>query len=164
MTVLDYIIIGVVVFSAVAGVLRGLLREVCSLVTWILAFWLAWRLGPSLEPHLGGALFRGRTPLGCPRSHFHPGADGGRRRRRAGLAPGSPVPFSGLDRLLGFLLGVVRGLVILGVAAMICHAVRLDDEAWWRGSRLAPYVEAVANVLRSMAGETWVERATSRFR
>ena len=37
---------GVVLFSAVAGVIRGFLREICSLITWILAFWLAWKFGP----------------------------------------------------------------------------------------------------------------------
>ncbi|MET0291515.1 MAG: CvpA family protein [Steroidobacteraceae bacterium] len=164
MTVLDYIILGVVLFSAVAGVIRGFLREVCSLVTWILAFWLAWHFGPALEPHLGGALssepartWAARIPIfilvlmvgaaiGALLNHLV----------RVSL-------FSGLDRLLGFVLGVLRGLVILGVAAMIGHAVRLDGESWWRGSRLAPYVESVANGLRSIAGEEWVERATSRF-
>jgi len=165
MTVLDYIIIGVVLFSAVAGVIRGLLREICSLVTWILAFWLAWRLGPSLEPHLGGALaseqvrhWAARVPIFI-------------LVLMVGAAAGALVShvvrlslFSGLDRMLGFVLGVLRGLVILGLAAMICQAVRLDEETWWQGSRLVPYIESVANVLRSTAGETWVERATSRFR
>jgi membrane protein required for colicin V production len=164
MTVLDYIILGVVLFSAVAGVVRGFVREVCSLVTWILAFWLAWRFGPSLEPHLGGALgsepvrtWAARVPIFI-------------LVLMVGAAVGALINhlvrvsfFSGLDRLLGFVVGVLRGLVILGVAAMICHAVRLDGETWWRGSRLVPYVEGVANVLRSIAGEEWVERATSRF-
>jgi membrane protein required for colicin V production len=164
MTVLDYIILGVVLFSAVAGALRGLLREICSLVTWILAFWCAWHFGPLLEPHLGGALtsetarhWAARVPIfilvlmlgtavGALLSHLV----------RVSL-------FSGLDRLLGLLLGVLRGLVILGVGAIICHAVRLDDEPWWRNSRLVSYVEGVANLLRTTAGEDWVERATSRL-
>ena len=164
MTVLDYIILGVVVFSAVAGGIRGFLREICSLVTWVLAFWLAWRFGPLLEPHLGGALsseavrhWAARVPIFI-------------LVLMVGAAIGALVShlvrlslFSGLDRLLGLLLGVLRGLVILGLAAMICHAVKLDEEAWWRGSRLAPYVEGVANVLRGTTGEAWVERATSRF-
>jgi membrane protein required for colicin V production len=164
MTVLDYIILGVVLFSAGAGLFRGFLREVCSLITWILAFWLAWHFGPALEPHLGGALgsetvrtWAARVPIFI-------------LVLMVGAAIGALLHhlvrvslFSGLDRLLGFLLGVLRGLVILGVAAMICHAVRLDAEPWWKGSRLAPYVEGVANVLRSVAGEEWVQRASSRL-
>jgi membrane protein required for colicin V production len=164
MTVLDYIILGVLLFSAVAGLIRGFLREVCSLVTWVLAFWLAWRFGPALEPHLGGALgsepvrsWAARVPIFI-------------LVLMAGAAVGALLNhlvrvslFSGLDRLLGFVLGVLRGLVVLGVAAIICHAVRLDGEPWWQGSRLVPYVESVANLLRSIAGEAWVQRASSRL-
>jgi membrane protein required for colicin V production len=164
MTVLDYIIIGVVLFSAVAGVFRGFLREIFSLVTWVLAFWFAWHFGPSLEPHLGGALDSGPVRTWAARVPIFILV------LMIGTAVGALVNhlvrlslFSGLDRLLGLVLGVLRGLVILGVGAMICHAVRLDGEPWWRGSRLAPYVESVANVLRSVAGEEWVQRATSRL-
>lgn len=160
MTVLDYIILGVVLFSAVAGLLRGFLREVCSLVTWIVAFWAAWHYGPLLEPHLGGAL---RDP---PVSTWAARVPIFLVVLMCGTALGALVThvmrlslFSSLDRLLGFLLGVLRGLVVLGVGAMICHAVRLDGEIWWKGSRLVPYVESVANLLRSVGGEEWVRRA-----
>lgn len=165
MTVLDYIILGILLFSAVAGVIRGFLKEVISLATWVLAFWCAWHYGPSLEPHLGGAIgeppfstWAARVPIfilvlmvgaavGALVSHFV----------RLSL-------FSGLDRLLGFALGVLRGLVILGVGAIICQAVKLDGEPWWRGSRLVPYVEGVANLLRSAGGEAWVRRVESTVR
>jgi hypothetical protein len=56
MVTLDYIIIGIVLISAIAGLMRGFLLTVCSLVTWVLAVWLSWKLAPSLVPHLGGAL------------------------------------------------------------------------------------------------------------
>ena len=44
--------------------------------------------------------------------------------------------FSGLDRLLGFVLGLVRGLVIVGIGIILAQAMRLDGEAWWKQSRL----------------------------
>ena len=52
----DYSIIALLGFSCIVGFMRGLLREVISLITWLLAATLAWRLGTVLEPHLGGAL------------------------------------------------------------------------------------------------------------
>lgn len=164
MTVLDYIILGVLLFSAVAGIIRGFLREICSLISWILAFWLAWHYGPSLEPHLGGALASEPVRTWAARALIFILV------LMVGAAVGALVNhlarvslFSGIDRMLGFLLGVFRGLVILGLAAMICHAVRLDTEPAWRESRLVPYVESVANVLRSVAGEDWVRRASAGF-
>jgi hypothetical protein len=36
---------------------------------------------------------------------------------------------------------------------MLCHAVRLEGEPWWRRSLLVPYAEHAANVLRAMVGE-----------
>jgi hypothetical protein len=36
---------------------------------------------------------------------------------------------------------------------MLCHALRLNGEPWWRGSTLMPYGERAANVLRGMVGE-----------
>ncbi len=56
MVAIDYIILAIVLVSAVTGLIQGFLREVCSLVSWVLAVWLAWKIGPSLEPHLGGVL------------------------------------------------------------------------------------------------------------
>lgn len=161
MTVVDYVIVGLLLFSAVAGLMRGFLREVCSLVTWVLAFWLSWHYGPKLEPYLGGALanppfstWAGRVPVFI-------------LVLLAGAAVGALLShlvrlslFSGVDRLLGFVLGALRGLVILGVVAIICQAARLDGEAWWKHSRLVPYVQGVASSLRAIAGDR-LTRATS---
>ncbi len=52
----DYVIIALLAFSCAAGLYRGLLREVVSLLTWLLAVLLSWHLASLLEPHLGGAL------------------------------------------------------------------------------------------------------------
>src|SRR5436305_14699693 len=52
----DYLIVALLAFSCVAGLYRGFMREVISLLTWLLAFWLAWHYAYLLEPHMGGAL------------------------------------------------------------------------------------------------------------
>jgi membrane protein required for colicin V production len=61
--------------------------------------------------------------------------------------------FNSLDRLLGLVFGLLRGAVVLGVLAMLCHAVRLNEETWYRGSTLVPYAEQAGNVLRGLVGE-----------
>src|ERR1700727_2511439 len=53
---LDYLLLALLVFSTVAGLMRGLLREVIALVTWVTAVWLAWSYSGLVESHLGGAL------------------------------------------------------------------------------------------------------------
>ena len=154
MTVIDYVILGILSVSAVAGLMRGFLREVCSLATWILAIWFAWHFGEKLEPYLGGefaeppfstcagrgvvfllVMFAG-TALGALISHLV----------RLSL-------FSGMDRFLGFILGAVRGLVVLGLIAIVAQNARLDEERWWKHSRMVPYVLGVSGGLRGIAGD-----------
>jgi membrane protein required for colicin V production len=150
----DYVLIAILVFSSIAGLMRGLLREVISLFTWLAAVWIAWTFSSSLEPYLGGALsdsavrpWAARTiifvailligaALGALVSHFV----------RLSL-------FSGVDRLLGLVFGLLRGVVALGMLAILAHAVRLHDEPWYRGSLLVPYAEQAGNVLRGLVGE-----------
>ena len=56
MTGADVLILLVLLGSTLIGALRGFIREAVSVVFWILAVWCAWKLGPVIEPHLGGLL------------------------------------------------------------------------------------------------------------
>lgn len=154
MVTLDYIILAIVLISAVAGLIQGFLREVCALVTWVLAVWLAWKLGPLIGPHLGGALAKEPYGLWAGRALVFVAV------LVVGAIVGAVVNhfvrlslFSGLDRLLGFVLGVLRGVVIVGVAVILAQTLRLDGEAWWQKSRLVPQFTPVANLLRTIVGD-----------
>ena len=158
----DYAIIVLLAISCIAGLLRGLLREVISLLTWVAAVWLAWQFSSVLEPHLGGALREAAVRPWAARAVIFIGV------LLVGAAVGAAVNhfvrlslFSGLDRLQGFVFGLLRGIVVLGVLAMLCHAVRLDDETWYRGSTLTPYADQAGNVLRALVGERKI-RASSQ--
>jgi membrane protein required for colicin V production len=63
--------------------------------------------------------------------------------------------FSGLDRLLGLLFGLMRGLVVLGVLVILGQLLRMDAEPWWGKSKLIPQATRVANGLRAIVGEHW---------
>lgn len=151
----DYVIILLMAFSCAAGLYRGLLREVVSLVTWLLAVLLAWHMAPLLEPHLGGALANEAVRPWAARVIIFVAV------MLVGAAVGALVThfvrlalLGSVDRMLGFLFGFLRGLVVLGLLAMLCHAVRLSDERWYRDSTLVPYVEHAGNVLRALVGES----------
>jgi membrane protein required for colicin V production len=156
MTAIDYILLAVLLGSALTGIWRGLVREVISLLTWVLAFWFAWRLGPLAEPWLDGYL---ADP---------PYRQWGGRALVFGIIVliGTVISFvmswivrrsalETFDRVLGFAFGLLRGIVLAGVVVVVCQAVRLDDAAWWQHSVLLPYVEQVAGALRVVAGSSW---------
>jgi membrane protein required for colicin V production len=149
----DYWVIAIVLASAIAGLMRGFLREVLAVVSWVLGLFIAWHFAYMLAPQLGGLLSdepvrswaaRGillflvlaiGAVVGLSVSHFV----------RLSI-------FIGTDRLLGFALGIVRGIIIVGVLVMVGQLLRLDGERWWRTALLAPYAEHVANGLRSFVG------------
>ncbi|MCC7462627.1 MAG: CvpA family protein [Gammaproteobacteria bacterium] len=150
----DYLILGLVALSCVYGLVRGLLRELVSLLTWFAAVLLAWRGSGWLEPYLGGALSGAAVRPWAARTLVFAGV------MLVGTALGGVVNhyvrlslFSGIDRLLGFVFGFLRGVVAIGLLAILCHAVRLHDEAWYRKSLLVPWGESAGNVLRSLVGE-----------
>jgi membrane protein required for colicin V production len=60
--------------------------------------------------------------------------------------------FSGMDRLLGFLFGASRGVVLIGVFVILGQLLKLDGEVWWRHSMLIHYGDSVANGLRVLVG------------
>ena len=61
--------------------------------------------------------------------------------------------FSGFDRFLGFVFGLLRGGVVIGVAVIIATSLRLDGERWWKQSKLIPYAETAGAAVRLVVGD-----------
>ncbi|MBS0379746.1 MAG: CvpA family protein [Proteobacteria bacterium] len=157
MNLADYLIIVAVLLSALGGAMRGFLREIVAFGAWIVALFLAWHFSDLIEPHLGGLLAGSEVRpwaarviivvlvlvlgafIGAILAHFV----------RLSL-------FSGMDRLLGFVFGLLRGLVLLGVFVILGQLLEINQEGWWRHSMLVPYGESFANGLRSLVGEAHV--------
>jgi membrane protein required for colicin V production len=155
MNIADYLIIAIVLTCGVVGLLRGFLREIIALVTWILALLLAWHFAGYLEPQLGGALASPQVRPWAARVLLLAlclliGAGAGATIVyfvRLGI-------FGGIDRLLGLVCGLLRGLLLLGVLVLFCQTLSLDGERWWRHSLLMPYAEDAAGFVRAMVGES----------
>jgi membrane protein required for colicin V production len=154
LTAVDVLILVVLLGSTVIGALRGFVREAVSVVFWILAVWGAWQFGPVIEPHLGGLLadpsiapWVGRLVIlvlillvgwvaGMMLSYF---------TRSIGLGT--------LDRVIGVLFGIVRGMVLVGLMIIGGELLHMTQEDWWNRSKLVPYGETVGDWLRAMVGE-----------
>jgi membrane protein required for colicin V production len=154
MNTTDYVIMGVILVSALVGAARGFLREAIAFVSWVIALLLAWHFSDLIEPHLGGLLAETAVKawvarliivllvllvgalIGAVADHFV----------RLSI-------FSGMDRLGGFAFGALRGFLLLGVFVIFGQLVHLDREHWWHDSHLIPTGESVANALRFLVGE-----------
>lgn len=56
-----------------------------------------------------------------------------------------------LDRLLGVLFGLIRGVVLISIAVMLGTQVQLDRTDWWRASRFMPVASEVAGWVKAFA-------------
>ncbi len=154
MIAVDYIILGILLISAIMGLVRGLLREAIAVITWFLAIILAWSFGSTLEPHLGGVLVGSPLRIWAARVIIFVFV----------LLLGGTVSvilghyvrvsmFAGMDKFLGLVFGIVRGVVIVGAFTIAVQAMRMDEDPTWKRSRLMPYAISVADALRGIVGE-----------
>jgi membrane protein required for colicin V production len=151
----DYWVVAIVLLFTIVGIMRGFLRELAAVVTWLLALFVAWHFSAGLvAPHLGGLLADEQVRPWAARAILlilvlFIGSV-------AGMLIGHFVRlslFSATDRFLGFAFGFIHSAIVLGVIVMICQLLHLDGERWWQESLLIPYAQRVANGLRTVVGE-----------
>ena len=154
MTTFDYMLLGVLLLSAVLGIVRGLIREALSLLIWAAALWSAARFGPQAASLFGRVLDNPLWQLWAGRLALFV----------AVLFVGSLVAWlvsyfvrrsviTGTDRILGMLFGFARGIVLAGLLVLALELGGFATEPWWRESKLLPYAAAVGAELRDVAKE-----------
>jgi uncharacterized membrane protein required for colicin V production len=58
-----------------------------------------------------------------------------------------------MDKFLGLVFGLIRGVVVVGAFTIAVQALRMDEDASWQRSKLMPYASGVADALRGIVGE-----------
>jgi membrane protein required for colicin V production len=132
---LDWVFLAVLLASFLLGMLRGLVYEVLSVMSWLAAFVLAQWLAPqagswlpmatSAEPVRYAAGFAVVFILAV----FAGGLVAWGMRKLVEAAGLRPV-----DRVLGAAFGLVRGVVLLLAAAVVVNMTPLRTAAWWTES------------------------------
>ena len=142
---IDTAILVIIALSAVISLLRGLVREVLSLLAWVVAFWVAKTFNPEMIGMLKdkislpsaqwfvayGLLFVG-TLFAVGIVNFLIG----RLIAATGL--------SGTDRMLGIVFGVARGVAICTLLVLLAGLTPLPRDPWWGQSHLIPYLQQMA--------------------
>lgn len=148
MTVFDYLVLFVLICSIVISMMRGLVKEILSLVGWVTAFLVAnlycdalaqW-LPEAVPGHSGRlivaflALFIGVKLLMLLLT----------------MAVDAVVKASGLmlvDRGLGGLFGLARGIVIVLAAVLVCGTTSMPRQSFWTEAVFSPLAETAARTL-----------------
>ena len=135
MSVLDIVVGAGLLASLVLGAWRGLAYEVMSLLNWLLAFVLAQWLGPMVGQHLplSGSADGIRHVAGFVLVFLVSAFAGGLVAKglsslleKVGLRP--------VDRVLGAVFGLLRGLLVVLVLAALGLMASMQRQAWWQES------------------------------
>ena len=159
MTPFDLAIVGVILLSTLFAFVRGVIREVIALVSWVVGFAAAFAFAPALGaiiPEIPGypavryliafaviliaALVAGALIAG-PLARII---------RAAGLGF--------VDRFLGSIFGVVRGVLLVVGFVLVAGLTSLPRADWWQNAALVPPLVAAALAVKPWLPERWAER------
>lgn len=145
MTIFDYLVLFVLTCSVVISMLRGLVKEILSLVSWVVALVVANAYGQGLAALLPDAIPGSTTRLIVAFLALFIGV----RLLMALLtmAIDAAVRAAGLtlaDRGLGGLFGLARGLVIVLTAVLVCGMTSIPQQGFWRYALFSPMAETAA--------------------
>ena len=154
MPIIDILIAAAILVSVVVGIFRGFVKEAISIAALLVAIWAALYFGPEagnisenwfkseeLQMWFGRVLvFLVILSLG--------GLLGWGISKLVRLSV-----LSGMDRLLGAVFGVARGILLVAVAIIGAQFAGFDNDNWWLQSKLIPHFEVVADWIKIMAPE-----------
>ena len=127
----------VIVVSAVFGLMRGLVREVLSLVIWVSALLLGIAFADSMAAMLGLDLGAGlQTAIGFAIVFVAVLVAGALAQRFLGGLVES-TGLTGTDRTLGLVFGTLRGAAVVLVALILLRPFA-ESRDWWAESLIAP--------------------------
>lgn len=149
MTVFDYIVLAILAGSVVIALVRGVVAEVLSLGAWLIAFWCAKEMSPLVSTFLPGDIpSEGLRLVAAFVLLFFLVwlLSALLRVTLTGLI--DTVGLGGVNRLLGAVFGVARGLVLVTVLVLMGGLSDMPRQPMWKNSVLAPPFESLALSLR----------------
>lgn len=154
MSILDIVIGIIFLISLIIGLLRGFVREVLSIVTWVASIWLGIQFYA-----IAGQYFRGilnneilRDAAGFVVVFF------------GSLIVLSIISFlinkivaksgiKGTDRVLGSVFGLIRGVLVIALLVVVARSISLQNTDMWQSSQLIGFFEPTADALNAVLPE-----------
>jgi len=162
-TIFDGVVIGVVLFSAILAMVRGFSREILSIASWVGSVAAAWYLHPLVQPFVAKYTSDEKIAMA--------GAIGlvfivalivisFITSRIADSIIDSRI--GALDRTLGFLFGVARGILLLVVAVAFWNWLVGEEQSpnWVKQAKSKPFLDTMVVRLEAMLPgdiEPWVK-------
>jgi membrane protein required for colicin V production len=146
----DWIIAAILVVSILVGIFRGFIKESLSLISWILAIWLAFNFCSQAGEFI-------HQYINIPAPKFREWA-GFALVFVATLFIFSVIsyviskifvrgPIKGVDRVLGLGFGALRGAAIVVAVLVVARGFGMETSDWWQNSqhisKFEPFMKTV---------------------
>ena len=159
MTIFDYVFLLIVVVSIIISVIRGLVREVLSLVSWIGAFIVAKYGAPVVAAWLSGLIAHPKMRIAF--AFILVMVASVLLFSLLSLQIVKLVKMSGLtstDRALGAFFGLARGVLVAVVLVLLGSLTPLPNESYWRNAFFRYPLETMASWMQPRLPDTVQER------
>ena len=152
MPIIDIIIAIALVASIIVGFVRGFVKESISIAALVIAIWASLYFGPAVGEVSQSWLSSVEAQVWFGRILVFAivlsigGLLGWGISKLVRLSV-----LSGLDRMMGSLFGMLRGIIVVALLVIFGQYSGFDNDDWWLDSRLLPHFEVVADWIKVMA-------------
>jgi membrane protein required for colicin V production len=149
LTLFDFLVLFVLICSIVISTLRGLVKEILSLIGWIVALVVANAYGEQVAQFLPDAIPGLLARLMVAFLALFVGVR--ILMMLLTMAIEALIKASGLtlaDRGLGGLFGLARGLVLVLAGVLVCGMTTLPQQPFWKEALLSPLAETAARTVK----------------
>jgi len=140
LNVFDWILVAIIVISSVFGLLRGFVKELLSLASWVAAFFVArlfsFKLSNFMVDWIDQPQFRLIAAFAIL---FAVTLVVGALINNVFSRLVSATGLSGTDRLFGMVFGVVRGGMLAVVIVSLLSLTPVSNDQWWQSSLIIPH-------------------------
>ena len=152
MATADIVIVIIVLLSSVMGLVRGLFKELLSLLIWFAAIVLALYFADATGSALSGVIAdeSGRSIIGFFIIFLLTLILGGIVQMLVKRLIDS-TGLTGTDRLLGFLFGSARGVLVCIVGLIALKSFEIES-SWWHESKIIPELLAFEQDVLGLMG------------
>jgi membrane protein required for colicin V production len=152
MPIIDIIIAVAIVVSVIVGFVRGFIKEAISITALLLAIWAALYFGPAVGEFAASWLDSDELQMWFGRVLIFAIILSVGGLLSWGLSKLVRLSvLSGMDRFLGSVFGMGRGILLVAVAIIVGQYSGFDNDDWWENSILIPHLEVVAGWIKVMA-------------
>lgn len=151
LTTVDLVLLGVIAFSALISVLRGFMKEMISLLTWVAAFVIGILYAAHLAPFLPASIDipSMRLAIAFVILFILTLIVGGIINAVVGLLV-KKTGLSGSDRSIGVVFGLVRGVFLVCVLILLGSLTPMPQDPWWKQSQVIQHLSPVAQWMRDL--------------